>query len=80
VLHAWRRRSRKLVPAGLARHLAAIRSRGYEELASFSMSESESMLFNAIVLDMHPYVADDVFAKEGGMFGKRLVAGAWVLA
>jgi acyl dehydratase len=41
-----------------------------------TISEGESMLFNAIVLDMHPYVADDVFAKEQGVFGKRLIAGA----
>jgi acyl dehydratase len=45
-----------------------------------TISEGESMLFNAIVLDMHPYVADDVFAKEEGMFGKRLVAGAMVFS
>ena len=37
-----------------------------------TISEGESMLFNAMVLDMHPYVADDVFAKEEGVFGKRL--------
>jgi acyl dehydratase len=45
-----------------------------------TISEGESMLFNAIVLDMHPYVADDVFAKNEGMFGKRLVAGAMVFS
>src|SRR6201997_5063711 len=45
-----------------------------------TVSEGESMLFNAIVLDMHPYVADDVFAKEEGVFGKRLVAGAMVFS
>jgi len=45
-----------------------------------TISEGESMLFNAIVLDMHPYVADDVFAKEEGVFGKRLVAGAMVFS
>jgi acyl dehydratase len=38
------------------------------------------MLFNALVLDMHPYVADDVFAKEEGVFGKRIVAGAMVFS
>ena len=43
-----------------------------------TISEGESMLFNALVLDMHPYVADDVFAKEEGVFGKRIVAGAMV--
>jgi len=31
------------------------------------------MMFNALVLDMHPYVADEVFAKQEGIFGKRLV-------
>src|SRR5258707_12887677 len=41
-----------------------------------TISEGESMLFNSIVLDMHRYVADDVFAKEEGVFGKRLIAGA----
>jgi len=45
-----------------------------------TISEGESMLFNALVLDMHPYVADDVFAKEEGVFGKRLVAGAMVFS
>jgi acyl dehydratase len=45
-----------------------------------TISEGESMLFNAIVLDMHPYVADEVFAKEQGIFGKRLVAGAMVFS
>src|SRR6202043_3305510 len=45
-----------------------------------TISEGESMLFNAIVLDMHPYVADDVFAKEEGVFKKRLVAGAMVFS
>jgi acyl dehydratase len=45
-----------------------------------TISEGESMLFNAIVLDMHPYVADDPFAKEAGMFGRRLVSGAMVFS
>ena len=43
-----------------------------------TISEGESMLFNAIVLDMHPYVADQMFAEHEGIFGKRLVAGAFV--
>ncbi len=38
------------------------------------------MMFNALVLDMHPYVADEVFAHEEGIFGKRLVAGAMVFS
>ena len=45
-----------------------------------TISEGESMLFNALVLDMHPYVADDIFAKEEGIFGRRLVAGALVFS
>jgi acyl dehydratase len=45
-----------------------------------TISEGESMQFNNLVLDMHPYVADDVFAKEEGLFGKRLVAGAFVFS
>jgi acyl dehydratase len=45
-----------------------------------TISEGESMLFNAMVLDMHPYVADEVFAKEQGIFGRRLVAGAMVFS
>ena len=45
-----------------------------------TISEGESMMFNAMVLDMHPYVADDIFAKEEGVFGRRLVAGAMVFS
>ena len=45
-----------------------------------TISEGESMAFNALVLDMHPYVADDVFAKEEGVFGRRLIAGAMVFS
>ena len=45
-----------------------------------TISEGESMAFNALVLDMHPYVADDIFAKQEGVFGKRLVAGAMVFS
>lgn len=47
---------------------------------SRTISEGESMQFNALVLDMHPYVADDLFAKKEGIFGKRLVAGAFVFS
>lgn len=47
---------------------------------SRTISEGESMQFNTLVLDMHPYVADDLFAKEEGIFGKRLVAGAFVFS
>ncbi|HWY30959.1 MAG TPA: MaoC family dehydratase [Candidatus Acidoferrum sp.] len=45
-----------------------------------TISEGESMQFNALVLDMHPYVADDIFARTEGVFGKRLVAGAMVFS
>jgi acyl dehydratase len=45
-----------------------------------TISEGESMMFNSIVLDMHPYVADEVFAREEGVFGRRLVAGAMVFS
>jgi acyl dehydratase len=45
-----------------------------------TISEGESMQFNALVLDMHPYVADELFASKEGVFGKRLVAGAMVLS
>jgi acyl dehydratase len=45
-----------------------------------TISEGESMAFNALVMDMHPYVADEIFAREEGIFGKRLVAGAMVFS
>jgi acyl dehydratase len=45
-----------------------------------TISEGECMLFNSLVLDMHPYVGDEIFAKEEGLFGKRLVAGAMVFS
>jgi CoA:oxalate CoA-transferase len=45
-----------------------------------TISEGESMQFNALVLDMHPYVADELFAKKEGVFGRRLVAGAFVFS
>jgi acyl dehydratase len=45
-----------------------------------TISEGESMQFNALVLDMHPYVADEIFAQREGIFGKRLIAGAFVFS
>lgn len=45
-----------------------------------TISEGESMLFNALVLDMHPYVGDEIFARREGRFQKRLVAGALVFS
>ncbi|WP_075590442.1 MaoC/PaaZ C-terminal domain-containing protein [Labilibacter marinus] len=47
---------------------------------SRTISEGESMMFNGLVLDMHPYVGDEKFAQEQGLFGKRLVAGAMVFS
>ena len=41
-----------------------------------TISEGESAQFNCLVLDIHPYVSDEIFAREEGMFGQRLVAGA----
>lgn len=45
-----------------------------------TISEGESMLFNSLVMDHHPYVSDERFAKEDGAFGRRLVAGAMVFS
>jgi acyl dehydratase len=45
-----------------------------------TISEGESMMFNGLVMDFHPYVADEIFAKEEGVFGRRLVAGAMVFS
>jgi acyl dehydratase len=45
-----------------------------------TLSEGECSLFNALVLDCHPYVADERFAREEGIFGRRLVAGSMVFA
>lgn len=45
-----------------------------------TISEGESMQFNSLVMDHHPYVSDDLFAVEEGVFGRRLVAGAFVFS
>jgi len=45
-----------------------------------TLSEGESMAFNTLVVDIHPYVADEIFAREEGLFGRRLVAGAFVFS
>jgi acyl dehydratase len=45
-----------------------------------TISEGESMQFNALVFDIHPYVADEIFATTEGLFGKRLLAGAFVFS
>lgn len=45
-----------------------------------TISEGESMAFNSLVMDHHPYVSDERFAVEAGVFGRRLVAGAFVFS
>jgi len=45
-----------------------------------TISEGESMQFNSLVMDHHPYVSDELFAREEGVFGRRLVAGAFVFS
>ncbi|MCP4379870.1 MAG: MaoC family dehydratase [Hyphomicrobiales bacterium] len=45
-----------------------------------TISEGEAMMFNTMVTDIHPYVADQHFAEKEGVFGRRLVAGAQVFA
>ncbi len=45
-----------------------------------TISEGEAMLFNTLVTDIHPYVADQHFAEKEGIFGRRLVAGAQVFS
>lgn len=45
-----------------------------------TLSEGESMQFNTLMCDIHPYVADAIFAREEGLFGRRLVAGAFVFS
>ena len=45
-----------------------------------TIAEGESMMFNSLVMDHHPYVSDETFAREEGVFGRRLVAGAFVFS
>lgn len=45
-----------------------------------TISEGESHQFNLLVTDIHPYVQDDMFARTEGVFGRRLVAGAFVFS
>jgi acyl dehydratase len=45
-----------------------------------TISEGESHQFNTLVLDIHPYVQDHMFAEREGIFDKRLVAGAFVFS
>src|SRR3569832_1790797 len=45
-----------------------------------TIAEGESHMFNTLVLDIHPYVQDQMFAGKEGIFGRRLVAGAFVFS
>jgi len=45
-----------------------------------TIGESDSHLFNVLVTDIHPYVQDQMFAEKEGVFGRRLVAGAFVFS
>lgn len=45
-----------------------------------TIAEGESHLFNTLVADLHPYVQDQIFAANEGVFGRRLVAGAFVFS
>ena len=45
-----------------------------------TISEGELMVFSSLLVDLHPYVADEIFAREEGRFGRRLVAGAMVFS
>lgn len=45
-----------------------------------TLSEGDSHLFNTLMLDIHPYVQDRIFAETEGQFGKRLIAGAFVFS
>ena len=45
-----------------------------------TITEGESAAFNSLVVDLHPYVSDEIFAREEGLFGRRIVAGAFVFS
>lgn len=45
-----------------------------------TICEGESHQFNLLVTDIHPYVQDRMFAESKGIFGRRLVAGAFVFS
>ena len=44
------------------------------------MAEGDSHMFNMLVTDIHPYVQDQMFAEREGIFGRRLIAGAFVFS
>jgi acyl dehydratase len=43
-----------------------------------TISEGEVMIFSSMLVDLHPYVADEIFARDEGLFGRRIVPGALV--
>ena len=45
-----------------------------------TIGEADSHQFNLLVTDIHPYVQDRMFAEREGIFGQRLVAGAFVFS
>lgn len=45
-----------------------------------TISEGDSHQFNLLVTDIHPYVQDQIFAETEGIFGRRLVAGAFIFS
>lgn len=45
-----------------------------------TLSEGDSHQFNLLVTDIHPYVQDQIFAETQGLFGRRLIAGAFVFS
>ena len=45
-----------------------------------TISEAEVMLFSSLLVDLHPYVADDIWAREEGIFARRIVPGALVFS
>src|SRR5581483_2371729 len=50
-LAAWQKKTQALLPTGLDRHLAAVRQRGYEELASYQVYSVVNISFP--VLNQH---------------------------
>ena len=77
-LAEWKRRTGKPTPAGLARHLGAIRNRGYEELASYQVHGVVNISFP--VLNQHgeaiAAMAVPFLARIGPHSGPRQVREA----
>jgi len=41
-----------------------------------TLTEGESQTFNTLMCDIHPYVSDEIYARDEGLFGRRILAGA----